>query len=194
MRPPSNESRSSSGEAAGAQPQDLRLEKGESVILSPESPRFASGYRQVRPRSIDEVRKLMGPTKLSGHAASADGFVRRAPELADRVLVIEDLESKDPVARAEAHRLAYLAAQAYVHEPSTAGLKQWQPAIDRWLGRVKPVINIYTAGDIEIADGATLVLSANTQGLNARHIRMHGTGRIRCRGNVKISATSVDGS
>jgi hypothetical protein len=194
MSPPRDESRSSSAGAEDVQPQNLRLEKGESVILSPESPRFASGYRQVRPQSIDEVRRLMGPTNLPGHAARADSFVRRASELADRVLVIEDLESKDPVARAEAHRLAYLAAQAYVHEPSTAGLKQWQPAIDRWLARVKPVINIFTAGDIEIADGATLILSANTQGLNARHIRMHGKARIRCRGNVKISATSVDGS
>ncbi|MFD0277886.1 hypothetical protein ACFVHB_28815 [Kitasatospora sp. NPDC127111] len=181
-------------EADAAQPQNLRLEAHERLVLSPDSPRFAAGYRQVRPRSIDEVRKLLGPTNVPDHAVRADQLRLRTSELTKRLLRPEDLDVKDPIARGEARKVVYLAAREYVHAASTAALKQWRPAIDRWLADVKPIIHIFTAGDIDIADGATLTLSANTQGLVARRIRMHGRGRIVCLSNVKISAVSVEGT
>ncbi|MFF2042721.1 hypothetical protein ACFVVX_20045 [Kitasatospora sp. NPDC058170] len=180
--------------AAATPPQDLRLEANERLVVSPDSPRFAAGYREVRPRSIDEVRKLLGPGNVPDHALRPDHLRLRTDELTKRLLRPEDLEVKDPVARGEARGLAYLAAREYVHAASVAPLKQWRPAIDRWLADVRPVIHIFTAGDIDIANGATLTLSANTQGLVARRIRMHGSGRIVCRGNVKISAVSVEGT
>jgi hypothetical protein len=189
MSPPDEEA------AVGVQPQPIRLEPHESVVLSPESPRFAAGYRQVRPQSIDEVRKLMGANSVPEKARDGSGALYfRAPELAKQLLRPEDLEVRDPVARARARRLVYLAAQEYVQGTNTDELKQWCPVINRWLADVQPIISVFAAEDIEIADGATLTLSANTQVLKARHIRMHGSGRIRCLGNVKISATSVKGS
>ncbi|MGW6915280.1 hypothetical protein ACWGB8_15900 [Kitasatospora sp. NPDC054939] len=181
-------------EGATAPPQNLRLEANERLVVSPDSPRFAAGYRQVRPRSIDEVRKLLGPVNVPDHAVRADHLRPRADELTKRLLRPEDLEVKDPIARGEARKLAYLAAREYVHAASTVSLKQWRPAIDRWLADVRPIIHIFTAGDIDIADGATLTLSASTQGLVARRIRMRGRGRIVCLGNVKISAVSVEGT
>ncbi|MFF1908726.1 hypothetical protein [Kitasatospora sp. NPDC058218] len=181
-------------EAATAQPQNLRLEANERLVVSPDSPRFAAGYREVRPRSIDEVRKLLGPGNVPDSALRADHLRLRTNELTKRLLRPEDLEVKDPIARGEARNLVYLAAREYVHAASTATLKQWRPAIDRWLADVRPILHIFTAGDIDIADGATLTLSANTQGLVARRVRMHGSGRIVCLGNVKISAVSVEGT
>ncbi|WP_395292367.1 hypothetical protein ACF9IK_01205 [Kitasatospora hibisci] len=180
-------------DGAAAPPQALRLEANEKLVLSPDSPRFASGYRQVRPQSIDEVRRLLGPVNVPDSRAE-NLLAARVPELTKRLLRPEDLKVKDPNARAEARRLAYLAAREYVHTANTAPLKQWRPIIDQWLLEVKPVISVFTAGDIDIADGATLTLSANTHALTAQRIRMHGSGRIVCRGSVKISAVSVDGS
>ncbi|GAA2787315.1 hypothetical protein ACFQ0M_46275 [Kitasatospora aburaviensis] len=182
-------------DGAAAPPQALRLEANEKLVLSPDSPRFASGYRQVRPQSIDEVRKLLGPVNVpDGRSRAENLLAARVPELTKRLLRPEDLRVKDPNARAEARRLAYLAAREYIHTANTSSLKQWRPIIDQWLVEVKPVISIFTAGDIDIADGATLTLSANTHALMAQRIRMHGSGRIVCRGSVKISAVSVDGS
>ncbi|MGW4895335.1 hypothetical protein ACWEQL_24150 [Kitasatospora sp. NPDC004240] len=181
-------------EGATTPPQNLRLEANERIVVSPDSPRFAGGYRQVRPRTIDEVRKLLGPANVPEHAVRADGLRLRTGELTKRLLRPEDLDVKDPIARGEARTLAYLAAREYVHAASPAALKQWRPAIDRWLADVRPIIHIFTAGDIDIADGATLTLSASTQGLVARRIRMRGRGRIVCLGNVKISAVSVEGT
>lgn len=169
----------------------LALERDECVTASPESDRFASAYSRIRPRSADEIRELLGTPLRAG---SPGGTGRCHPSLGAGSLPLpEDLEHDDPAERAKARRLAYAAAEAYVQGASVDALAPWRPLIERWLEVSKALINMLRLADIDVADGATLTLSASTHALYANRIRLHGSGRIVCKGNVTIRASSVEG-
>ncbi|MFN9456454.1 MAG: hypothetical protein ACK6D7_03600, partial [Acidobacteriota bacterium] len=49
----------------------LKVEKGETVLLTFESERFRAAFRQMKPRSIDEIRQLVGVSPSVAAFASA---------------------------------------------------------------------------------------------------------------------------
>jgi hypothetical protein len=168
------------------------LDSGERLTASPESGRFKDDYVQIRPDSIAEVRDLLGITDLPKDEVRRRPFSMPA-ELSSQLITPDGLEHDDEAVRWEAHRLAYVAAREYVRAVDVTRLQQWLPTINQWLQLVHPVISILQLADIEIADGAELTLSPNTQVLDARRIRIHRTGRLRCTADTKINAESLEG-
>jgi hypothetical protein len=170
---------------------NLRLEPGETVTLSPDSQRYARFYKQYHPTTLDELKTLIGVAVDSG-ATVVQGRCCPPESLAAVVMMPDELMSDDPVARTKADRLTYLATREYL-SGAGAGLQAWEPTISAWIRIKKPVLNIVSLFDIEIADKATLDLSPNTHGLYAHAIVIHGSGRINCHGPTKIKATSLEG-
>jgi hypothetical protein len=167
------------------------LEENESVTASPSSARFAKYYRQHRPQTIDEVRELIGITAEVPHEHVA--CCHTPDVLASRLVTPGDLEAKDDATRHLARDLAHAAGRAYVRGISTVGLEQWKAVLDKYVVIGGAIIYILKLGDIDIANGATLTLSANTHGLYANHITIHGSGRIVCQRDVTIRSTSLQG-
>src|SRR5690242_13454730 len=71
---------------------NLQVEAGETVMLTPDSSRFRYLYRQVRPRSIDEVRTHLGLSKEATKIAKQRQCCQSA-ELPSVLVTPEDLES-----------------------------------------------------------------------------------------------------
>ena len=185
------EGRSSKGTGDDHGRHDLSLEENESVTASPSSARFAKYYHQHRPQTIDEVRELIGITAEVPHEHVA--CCRTPDVLASRLVTPGDLEAKDDATRHLARDLAHAAGRAYVRGVSTVGLEQWKAVLDKYVVLGGAIIYILELGDIDIANGATLTLSANTHGLYANHITIHGSGRIVCQRDVAIRSTSLQG-
>jgi hypothetical protein len=176
-----------------SEPPSISLEAGECVTLSPESSRFAGVYQQITPRSADEVRELLG---LSGAAVEAVGRSRICcwPERGLAATpAAEDLEAEDAETRVNARRRTYEAFQAYVYGSDTSSLVQLKPVLDHYLAVSKSKINIARLMDIEVADRATLTISASTQVVRARNVIIHGTGRIVCQGSTTFKIVSLKG-
>ncbi len=170
----------------------LQVEPGETVLLSPDSSRFRYLYRQVRPRSIDEVRTHLGLSKEATKIAKQRQCCQ--PTSIPAVLVTpEDLESKDPVTRFRARSAAYQVASMYVRSAEPANLSHWTSVLNRFLEMTKSVIHFVELYDIDVANGGTLIISANTQAVYARDVRIHGNGRIVCQGNVTFHINSLEG-
>ncbi|MFI6623109.1 hypothetical protein [Streptomyces sp. NPDC050528] len=184
----SSDSAKSSSDAA----QDLTLEYEECVTLAPDSKRFTSAFRQLHPRSIDEVREALGINSL-GEQAKPIPACCLPSELGRTLITPAQLESDDPETRADARALAYTAARLYTQSLDPSSLLQWKPVLDRFIELTGAVINAAMLRDIEIADHATLTLSRTTHTLIARNIKIHGNGRLVCQGPVKIKAYSVEG-
>jgi hypothetical protein len=170
----------------------LQVEPGETVLLSPDTSRFRYLYRQVRPRSIEEVRTHLGLSK------EATKIVKQRPccqpTTVPPVLVTpEDLESKDPATRFRARSAAYQVASTYVRSPEPAHLSHWTSTLNRFLDITKSVIHFVELYDIDVANGGTLIISANTQAVYAHDVRIHGNGRIVCKGSVTFHINSLEG-
>ena len=176
---------------------NLILESGETVLLSPDSARFKAFYKQIFPRTIDEVRKALGFSEETAKALQPRLqpllAVRRVPTLTSTTIQVEELQSSDSQTRFRARALAYEAARQYVVSPDTSHLAQLVPAINQFIIDTKAFINIIILFDIEVANGATLTISANTHALNANNVTIHGTGRIVCQGRLTFKINSLRG-
>lgn len=177
---------------ANAKRADIKVEAGECAVLSPDSARFRSYYKQVRPRTIDEVRHVIGLSAEAAKAAAEQGCCRPTAGLTS-IPDAEDLDSKDDEARFNARSLAYQAAAQYISSPNPKSLGHWTPVLDKFLDVTKSVINVAFLQDIEVADGATLTISANTHAIYARNVVVHRTGRIVCQGSVTFRINSLEG-
>ena len=176
-----------------AQPaQNLVLEADECLTLTPDSSRFKDAVEQVRPQTIAEVRRILGPSVDAG-PNTPGGPCCLAPELSGAFPNPDDLTSTDPQVRFRARQLAQTAASAYVRAAEVSQLKLWEPFLDRFIQITKASLAIYRFGDIDIANGATLTLGPRVQALYAGNIRMHGTGRIVAQGPATIRATTMSG-
>ena len=171
---------------------NLRVESGETILLSPDSQRFQAHYIEARPRSIEDVRKILG---LSEAAAKAAGEQKccEGSRVPAALVAPEDLASKDPATRFRARNLAYQVAQQYVTSADPSRFKQWTAVMNQYLEISQAVLRWIELQDIVIQDGGTLLLSANTQALYANDVRIHGTGRIVCQGNVTFKFNSLQG-
>ncbi|HWB95557.1 MAG TPA: hypothetical protein VG672_02615 [Bryobacteraceae bacterium] len=177
---------------------DLRVKADENVTLSPDSPQFGACYLQIRPHTIEEVRKVIGLSKNgtgSNDAGLPDGVSTPA-------ISPDDLESPDEEVRERAHELAYQASREYLRSADPSSLAPWRPVLDRYLQLSDFVLNVASVADIEVASGATLTFSRNTHAVYARNVRIHEAGRIVCKGPItfkigcgdEISAMVVSGS
>jgi hypothetical protein len=171
--------------------QSLTLEENESITLSPDSARFKDVYQQVHPRSASDVRDMLG---LQGRALEAvQKAGRRVFSLPSKTIDETDLESADLKTRAVALASTHEAFHAFVHGSNFEAFAQLAPTFDRYLATTKAVINIAILFDIEVANGATLTISASTHLVRARKIIIHQTGRIVVRGSTTFKVVSVEG-
>ena len=171
---------------------NLVVDAGATTILAQDSEAAGGAYRKIQPQSIDEVRAVLGPGDHP-HRSRDCCSTEMPAELGARHVSLADLESDDAEVREDARRLAYLAGRAYVRGLVTSETARWRPVIDRYLELTKAVINIAVLGDIDVYNGGTLVVSSATQAVLARHIRLHGTGQVVCKGPTTIIASSLEG-
>jgi len=175
------------------QAQNLVIEADECVTLTPESQRFKDIVQQYRPQTIAEVRKLIGPSQ----AVDASGKPTQACCMpAQQIASLPDpdaLASEDPQVRFNARLQAAAAARAYVQAPDAQNVKYLEPLLDRYIQITRPILWGFLFADIDIYSGATLTLGPTAHLLFANNIRMHGTGRIVCKGPTTMRATSISG-
>jgi hypothetical protein len=160
-------------------------------VLAPDSQRFSTFYQRVYPRGIDEVRSLLGFTESASQAVQASGCQKYCNPPA--LYSPDSLTSGDPAIRRRSKETAVAAAYRYVMGVDVGSLAQWKPLLDRYIEIGKVVINIILLQDIEISNGATLVISASTNALYANNIKIHGSGRMWCQGNISIRCTTLQG-
>lgn len=174
------------------QAQNLVIDADECVTLTPDSTRFKDVIQQYRPQTIAEVRKLLGPSQTSADGTPAPvcclaaAFSASLPDP-------DALAANDEGARLSSRLQAAEAARAYVQAADVRQYKYLEPLLDRYIQLTRPILYSFLFGDIDIANGATLTLANRAHILLAAHIRMHGTGRIVCKGPTTIRATSVEG-
>jgi hypothetical protein len=174
------------------QAQNLVIEADECVTLTPDSSRYKDVIQQYRPQTIAEVRRLLGPSPVDNTGTPAPACCL-PPSFTASLPDPDALASTDSQARFTARLQAAAAARAYVQAADVRQYKYLEPLLDRFIQLTRPVLNVFLFGDIDIANGATLTLANKAHVLLAGHIRMHGTGRIVCKGPTTIRATSVEG-
>lgn len=170
---------------------NVDLAEGESMTLTPDSRRYGPIYKEFRPTRLAELQELIG-VRTTDTDRSLQGRCCVNEALQSTVLMPEHLQDSDPVSRARADRLTYLATSEYLTGKASQ-LKAWEPVIDAWIRLRKPILQIAYLNDIVVANKATLTLSANTHALYAHTITIVGSGRINCLGPTKIKATSLEG-
>jgi hypothetical protein len=168
---------------------DLVLEEGEAATLSAESSRFKPAYRELRPRSIEEVRRAIGVPAAVAEKHRPCGCGAKGGA---RVFGIEDLDSEDEATKGGALRFAHEAAAAYIMSGQRLGGAS-ATLLDKYLLRLDPRILVAFLGDITVNSGATLTVAKNTHGVYANRIRMYGTGKIVCDGPKTFRCTSMEG-
>jgi len=171
---------------------NLRVESGETVLLSPESGRFQSLYKEVHPRTADEVLSVLGFSESAAKAVRAHKCCEGST-LPAALVVPEDLTSDDNATRLRARKLAYQAARQYVMTADPTRFMHWKAIIDQFLDVTKAVIHWVELEDIDVENGGTLIVSANTHAFYANNVRIHGTGRIVCEGNITFKVNSLQG-
>jgi hypothetical protein len=170
---------------------DLRVEDGEVITLSPNLPAFAGVYRVVQPRSIDEVREVLGPSHEAQEAVRRQ-LCCQPEELGPRVVSLEELESDDPAVREPARALAYAAGRHFLAtgDPS---LTAWKAVIDRFIQLNVPNLHIAEFNDIIVANNARLLVSASTNAIEANAVKLFGTGTIVLGGPTTFRVQSFEG-
>lgn len=171
----------------------LRLEADECMTLSPTSERFKSAYRQVQLRQAEEVRAALGLSEAAAKALQEGGMCcpgGAAPSFLPRP---EDLDADDADTRTAARNATRTALAAYVESATPAAFANLTPAFNRYLELSKALINVVTLADIEVANGATLTISANTRVVYANKVTIHGTGRIVCHGPTTFKIAALEG-
>jgi hypothetical protein len=172
--------------------QSLVVEAGEYLTLSPDSGRFKAVVKQHRPQTIDEVRKILGPS-LQKNDSTMNYNCCVPAGLKSTVVLPEDLTSKDKETKNKANRLTFAAARYYVQAVNNSGLFHWIPTLNIFIQKNKALLNIFEFGNIDVYNGATLNISKNSQAIYADAIRLHGSGKIVCNGPTTFRSTSFEG-
>ncbi|MFN9456014.1 MAG: hypothetical protein ACK6D7_01345, partial [Acidobacteriota bacterium] len=159
-----------------------------------ESERFRAAFRQMKPRSIDEIRQLVGvsPSVAAFSSAQPGATPGCGCSKPSRFRNIDELDSPEPAVRGKALSAARLDARNYVRSGARASASQ-KAFLDRYVQLTDAVLNLAFLADIEIQDGATLVIAPGTHALYARNIRIHGSGRIVCQGPITINCQNFNG-
>jgi hypothetical protein len=174
--------------------QSLRVESGESAVLSPKSQLYKENYRQVRPRTAKEVREVIGLSEGMAKTMREQDIRRPQSMNLPAVVAAADLDSSHEVVRARALDLTHTALREYVLSANPSVMTHMEPALERYLDIAGLILNIVTfEKTIEVADGATLTISEDTHVLEVSRIIIHGTGKINCSGFTKFNVDSVEG-
>ena len=170
-------------------PQELVVEPGEAVSLSPTSSRFESAFVRLQPSSIQDVRQALGfPEAILKGRTSPCGCGGKTT----RVHSVDDLDHEDESIKGSALGIAHRAVAGYVMGGQlTAGVSL--EMMDRFIQIVKPSIFLPLFGDIIVQDTATLNIAKATHALYANRIRMYGSGQIVCDGPKTIRCNSLQG-
>lgn len=179
-----------SRECGAVERQNLVVEQGETFLLSFENKRFHGAYRELRPGTADEVREVMGigPAVVEQIKESVHCGCGKTP----RLVGVADLESKDGDARGRALALARASLRAYVMGGASPS-QSFKAVLDRYVQISKALLRVVFLQDIVVHDGGTLTIAGNTHVVHARSIRIHGSGRIVCKGATTINCTSLEG-
>jgi hypothetical protein len=94
--------------------QSLRVESGESAVLSPKSQLYKENYRQVRPRTAKEVREVIGLSEGMAKTMREQDIRRPQSMNLPAVVAAADLDSSHEVVRARALDLTHTALREYV--------------------------------------------------------------------------------
>lgn len=201
--------------AKGDKPQDLTLNKDETATLSYKSKEFKKFYREIKPKSADDVKDLLGVPEFVGKFSISEkkagkkvdekdlkGTVRlRAPmpagvdiaKLSSKLLSPKQLSSHvGEEETEEMMSMAHMAMQAYVYGDWTK-VMHWKPALDEYLRLRDAVIVIPVLNNIIVNDGATLHIAPDTHAVYANKIQMYGSGRIVCDGPTTFDCDSFEG-
>lgn len=172
----------------------LQVESGTQVVLSPESTRFTKSYRQIRPRTAEELRELVG---LSVETATA---LRRAGKYCERsskgitTVGVEDLDSMDRGVRARAHRITGNALEHYILGLDPEVPVKMKATFARYLEIWEVVLNAVALPElVEVNDGATLSIY-DTHLVQGKRILIHGTGKVVCIGVMKVEVDTIIGN
>lgn len=171
----------------------ISVEADECITLTPDSPRFKGVYQKMTPRSADEVREVLGFSSTATEAVRKSRLCCGPERPPAATPDADDLDAQDDETRANARSLTYQAFKSYVYGADPASLAHLKPAFDRFLEVSKAVINIAALQDIEVANGATLMISPSTHLVRARKVIIHGTGRIVCHGSTTFKIASLEG-
>ncbi|KAA3609587.1 MAG: hypothetical protein DWQ01_09665 [Planctomycetota bacterium] len=182
----------------GCRSDDLRVEAGDTLTLSPDSELFRHHYLRLQPKNIDEVRQYIGLSdavleQASTRLKSSCNPKSNPCRLSARLISPEQLEDEDPELRNEALQLTQIAAREYVMGDSNRVLS-WKPILDRYVSIAKIQLQIAVLQDITVGTNATLNLSPNTHALYANRIRIHTGGKIRCNGPKTFRCASIEGN
>jgi hypothetical protein len=172
----------------------LRVERGEKVILSPNSRRFTEDFERIRPHSAAEVRKIVGPSVEVAQALHELGARPQPSAGSSKSAAPEDLDSTDSVIRARAWTNIGNSLRDYVYATDTQFLAPMQPAFQAYLDLAEIVLHVATLPNIEVAHEGVLLVSEDTHVLNADSILIHGTGKIVCLGGTTINANTIVGT
>lgn len=170
-------------------PQELTVEPGETLSLSPASSRFESAFVRLQPTSINDVRQALGfPEAILKNRPSICGCSGKT----SRVHSVDDLDHEDESVKGSALGVAHRAVAGYVMGGQlTPGVSV--EMMDRFIQIVKPNIFLALFGDIIVQDTATLTVAKSTHALYANRIRMYGSGQIICDGPKTIRCNSLQG-
>jgi hypothetical protein len=174
--------------------QVLRVERGEQIVLSPESPRFQDHYQEIRPRSAAELREIIGLPVEVAQALHERGAYYQRTARSSKPVAAEDLDSRDDNVRVRAWTNTGNALRDYVYATDPQFLEQMEPAFAKYLGYSQIVLKVAVLPDIVVADGGTMLIPEGTDVVRANNIIIHGTGKIVCHVGTKIEANTIVGT
>jgi len=172
----------------------LRVEPGETAVLSPDSDRFRKHYRRVQPRSGKEARELIGLSDEMTHSLREAGACCQPSNQPSSFPAPHELESDNEEERGRAFDDVGRGFASFLTTTNPELLAPIEPAIERYLNLTRLELNVVALRDIEVADGATLTISPDTHLVEANNIVIRGSGQINCSGFTKMNVNSIEGS
>jgi hypothetical protein len=191
--------------------EDLEVDEGETLVLSYQSRRLRASYREFQPKSVDEIKDLLGVPDMPFRRLSEASLMMRElsrvgtadltslsarimPSLPSRVISPDSL--KDPTVsedeKVEIKKMARSAADAYIYGVSTT-VASWKPLIDAYFQVDIPRLVIPIFRDITVRTNGTLAIPRNTYVVFANRIQLYGSGKITCSGPTTFDCTSFEG-
>jgi hypothetical protein len=172
----------------------IRVEPGETLVLSPESDRFGEHYRRVQPRTAKEARGLIGLSDEMTQSLREAGACCEPSDPRGSFPAPQELESDDEEERGRAFDDVGRGFASFLTTTTPQLLAPLEPAIERYLNLTKLELNIVALRDILVADGATLTISHDTHLVEANNIVIRGSGQINCSGFTKMNVNSIEGT
>lgn len=172
----------------------IRVEAGETVILSPESDRFREHYRRVQPRSAKEARDLIGLSDEMAHSLREAGACCEPSNQQASFPTPDDLESDDEKERGRAFDDVGRGFASFLTTTNPELLAPLEPAIELYLSLTNLELNVVALHNIVVDDGATWIVSDDTHLVEANTIVIHGSGQINCSGFTRMNVNSLAGT